>query len=103
MAAKVKRRANECRACETRRKKGLEGQCPRCATKRARESRKFTRGLALLFLKDVRERTEKYAEWLDPERKRQYEKDPLLKAMDGIASKAATALDQLDPGWRSKQ
>lgn len=39
--------ANECRACETRKKKGLEGQCPRCATQRARESRKFSGDLVM--------------------------------------------------------
>jgi hypothetical protein len=63
-------------------------------------SKKDTRLQAIYFLEEVHRRAGYYAEWLDPKRKRGYEKDPVLAAIDGILSKTARALDTVKPDWR---
>lgn len=57
---------------------------------------KAFRGAARMFLDQMAERANFHAERLDPNRKRDYVNDPLLKALDGIASQARRALDALD-------
>lgn len=67
-------------------------------TKQERNRRK----MALYFLQEVHKRADAFAELLDPKRRRAYEKDPVLKALDGIVSKAARALDAEGPeNWRT--
>lgn len=47
---------------------------------------------ALVFLEEVRRRANDYAEQIDPKRKRKYENDPVLAALDGITAKIGHAL-----------
>lgn len=39
-AEKPKKKTDECKACATRRRRGLDGQCPACANERARNTPK---------------------------------------------------------------
>lgn len=61
---------------------------------------KDSRAQASYFLEEVHRRADHYAERIDPETRRAYDKDPVLKALDGILLRARDALDQFRPDWR---
>ena len=54
---------------------------------------------AAIFLQDAKRRAGLYADWLDPKRRRDYESNPLLRAMDTVVAAANRAL--ADPRVRA--
>jgi hypothetical protein len=56
---------------------------------------KQSRAQAARFLNEIMERAGHYADRIDPKRKRDYENDPVLAALDGITQKAQRALSMI--------
>lgn len=57
-----------------------------------RKRRQDARASALVWLQTFAQKCEHYASIIDPDRRRDYGRDPVLRALDGIASQAARAL-----------
>ena len=58
--------------------------------------------MAAMFLKEVYRRANHYADRLDPDTKRNYERDPLLKALDAVLGPVVHALYVRNPRWMAE-
>lgn len=62
------------------------------------KAEKGERALALLFLQEVQDRAMNFATVLDPKHRRDYVRDPLLRALDAINVTAQGPLHQVRAG-----
>ncbi len=68
----------------------------------ARGDRTDSRRQAQLFLMDVHRRADHYAQRIDPDQRRHYARDPVLRALDAITAAVSSALSIVRPGWREE-
>lgn len=57
-----------------------------------KRDRKHDRAAAVRFLQDTFRSANNYADRLDPKRRRNYERDPVLRALDAITAQCSRAL-----------